>query len=684
MTVLLEGEEPYDRSVLSEVVRLTALFEQVEGVWRVDSLASVPLVRAAPSGDLLLEPGLDASVLASKAGVGDLRRWVEADRIAPRTLVSEDGTAFAINLVLEQGAEQYYERVLAVVEAEAAEARHWFSGVPVFRVQADARTRMELATFVPLTIVLVGALLFLIFRSVRAVVVPLAVTSVGCWLTAGLMGWSGVPITIATVLLPSILLALGCAYSMHLIRAAAGAGPANLESSLLGVALPVALSGLTTSVGFVAISAVRIDAIRDVGTFGAAGVLFVLMATLTAVPALLSYFPVAKRNTRVGSWLEKRAPHLIVRMAERNGGVLVLAWAVPFLLVILGLLKLEVETDVIRWFPRSDPIRVSYEEIKGRLSGISPMSLVVEVGEGERVTSSTNLHAVARLVREMEALSDVGRAISIADPLRQLHGGFVDDPSMPLPEGDALVEQYLLLLESKAYTQDLVTADRRAANVMMRIDNNGSAALLNVGEKAGALWEEFGPSGAHLRITGIMHEFARAQDEIARGQLRGLAIAIAAITVILLAIFRRPLLAVLVTVPNALPLGMAYGAMGLLGVPLDAGTVILGSLALGVAVDDTIHVTEGYERGRSEGLPGDKALLGSFQRVLPPVVFTTAAVTVGFAVLAVSGFSLTRNLGVLTASVMVLCLGANTLLLPVLLRWAGGGWGGQRKSTKAG
>jgi hypothetical protein len=146
-----------------------------------------------------------------------------------------------------------------------------------------------------------------------------------------------------------------------------------------------------------------------------------------------------------------------------------------------------------------------------------------------------------------------------------------------------------------------------------------------------------------------------------------LAIAIGAIGLVLLGIFRDVRLAGLALIPNTVPVVMAFGVMGLLGVPLDAGTVILGSLALGIAVDDTVHVTEAFVLARFRGYSPEEAMVRSFSRVLEPVVFTSLIVAMGFAVLVVSGFSLTRNLGLLTSGVMLLCLATDLLLLPALL-----------------
>jgi predicted RND superfamily exporter protein len=374
----------------------------------------------------------------------------------------------------------------------------------------------------------------------------------------------------------------------------------------------------------------------------------------------------------MGTWLAERGPRVIADLAYRRPRAILVGWLLAFGIVAIGIGRVRAETDVIVWFPRSDPIRIAYEEIRTRLSGISPMNVVIEAPESRRVTEPEVVAAVDRLTADLESLAEVGRAISIGDPLRQINGGFVDDALDPLPSVGAQIEQYMLLLESKPYIRDLVTADRSAANVIMRVDDNGSTALLDVARSADSFWSEYGIPGFSIRTTGIMYEFARAEDAIVRGQIAGLSIALGAIACILVLIFRAPRVAALALVPNVLPIGMAFGFMGLFAIPLDAGTVIVGSLALGIAVDDTIHLTAGFVRRRAAGESPHDAIRSTLRRVLAPLSYTTLVVALGFSVLAVSGFTLTRNLGILTAAVMLLCLVADLLLLPVLLtRWGG-------------
>jgi predicted RND superfamily exporter protein len=679
LALVIEGKQAFDPAILRKSVELTEALEPLAGVRRVDSLATVPLVHLTNDGAVSLDAALEYGVPTDPAALRRIESLILADRIAPLTLISKDHRAFSLNVVLEKSPEVHYETVFSEIENRLKDQEAWVSGVPVFRTEVDARTAVELLTFVPLTIILVGALLFLLFGTAQATAIPLTVSGLSAWVMLGVMGALGVPLTISTLILPSILLALGCAYSMHELTASVNChSSAELQCSLENVALPIALSGLTTAVGFVAVSLVRIDVVRNVGTFGAIGVLVALVASLTATPAALRLWPIPARRPALQRWLSATGATALIGLVARRWRTMIVFWMGATVVMLAGIARLEVETDAVEWFLKGDPVRVAYEAIRDRFSGISPMNVVVEAREGESVAAPKAVEALSDLTTYLESLPEVGKALSVADPLRQIHRDSAGEAGESLPRELGVIEQYLLILESSEYMRDFLTADRRLANVPLRVNDNGSDALLAVADKANRWWEAHGPSGYSARTTGIMYEFARSEDEITMGQLRGLMFALLVIGAILLTIFRSLRLAVIALVPNILPVAMAFGAMGILGIALDAGTVLVGNLALGIAIDDTIHTVTGYYRQRSMNTSRELALARTFERVLPPVVFTTVTIGVGFAVFGFSTLVFTRHLGLVTAGIMVLCLLADVLLLPALLLAVGGGRGLRR------
>ena len=675
LVVAFTGSIPFDPDVLAKVEQLSALASELDGVRRVDSLATVPVIRVDAAGELDLRASLVDAPSDPVARSLHVRARLRGDRIAPRSLVSEDGRTFAVNLVLYRGIEADHAQLLTELHAIVDPMGGAISGVPVFRVAVNESTRAEILAFAPLTAGLIAAFLWVTFRDPWVVLIGLAPGVIGSYLMVGAMGYLGAPLSITTMILPSIVLAVGCTYAMHLLAAASGGARAGaaiissevLEDALGHVALPVALSGLTTVVGFVSMTVVHIEAVRNTGGYGALGVFIVTLVSLTLLPAALAWLPRPAPSPHGFPWVRTRiAPRLVAHITKRSG-VIIIAWTVATLLVGLGALRVEVETDATRWLPPGNPVRDSYESIRASLSGISPMNVVVRVPEGQSVLDPAVLESIDGLSTHLATLDEVGKTLSIADPLRQIHGEMRGDPTQPLPNDSAMTAQYMLLLESVESIEDLITADRRAANLMIRADDNGSAGLVHIASEVDAWWTLNGPPSTEAITTGIMYEFARAEDEIAYGQLRGLAVALAVISGVLFAIFRWPRLAFVALVPNALPLVLLFGCVGLFDVPLDAGTVLIGTLVVGIAVDDTIHITTGFYERMAGGATARIALEQTFVDVLPAVVGTTVMISMAFFVLGFSEFSITRNLGLLTGGILLLCLMADITLLPALL-----------------
>jgi len=173
-------------------------------------------------------------------------------------------------------------------------------------------------------------------------------------------------------------------------------------------------------------------------------------------------------------------------------------------------------------------------------------------------------------------------------------------------------------------------------------------------------------AGYSAKVTGIMYEFARAEDEIAIGQIQGMIFALVIIGVVLVLLFRDWRLAVATIVTNSLPILLSFGTMGILNWPLDAGTVVVGNLAVGIAIDETLHLTNGL-RGVELDDSFERHLLEALDVSVPPILYTTIVITNRIRFLGISEFSFTRDLGLLTSGVMVLCLAADLLLLPAMV-----------------
>lgn len=667
VAVALPRSAPLSASSLRAVTSLTFALEHVPGVRRVDSLATVPLIREGGDGELLIDPALAEGVPESASALERLRGQIKVDLIAPAALVSPDWRVLAANVLLEGGVDRDRGEAVRGIREVAERYDAEISGVPVFREAVSRWTRQELALFIPATVALVGLLLVGLV-GIRGAAAALLVSGVGTIGALGCMGWLGATLTVTTMVLPSILLALGCAYTMHVLIGISRVDVSEHPSqAIVAVARPIALSGVTTSAGFFAMVTVKIALIRDLAAFGALGVLVVTAATLTMAPAILSLWGMQGTESPVAKWLSGRAAPMIFRSVVQRRLLVAALWFLLGGVALVGVAQLRVSSDVIRWFPAGTDVRDSYERIRSSLSGITPVNVLVEAAGRRGVADPEIVRLIDRMGTELTARPGVGKVLSIADPLRMVHAVLSGPEATELPGTRGAIEQYLLILEGVPQIDDVIHPDRRSANVLLRLDRNESAEILAVAEWVERWWSANGAADFRVSTTGIMHEFGRSQDEIALGVSRGLSIALVVVWVVLLAAFRDLRTSLTALLPNILPLVVLFGAVGMIGAPLDAATACLGSLALGIAVDDTVHVVLGCQEGRHVAGDWGEAVRHALARVLPALVFTTATIGIGFGVLCLSRYTLIRNLGAMVSSAVVLCLLADLVLLPALL-----------------
>lgn len=662
IVVAISNTEPFSIQLLEEAVRLTGVLEEVDGVRRVDSLATVPFIRGAVDGSLLLNAALEDGVPETAEERLALFEELKEDRIAPRSLISDDGRVLAVNVFLDADLPRSFDDVISDI-TKIVEAPHVrVSGVPIFRTQINLRTGAEVSGFSIITVLLVAVCFRFLFGTLRATLVPILIGGLGSWLILGSMGWLGIPLSLSTMILPSIMLALGCAYSTHYVFALGNESDvADRYRAAEQVALPVALSGLTTAIGFVAIAVVPIEALQQVGGLGALGALIATASVLTLAPVILDRWP-SQIGMGVGEkWIGGAVRRAILRIVDRPGLVVAIGLALG-IIGALGLPRLSLETDATKWFYKGSEVRDAYDGIRQDLSGISPINIIIEGEEGRFITEPDAVRALDELSQFLRTHRDVGKVLSIADPLLSAHKVF--DPGSRTIASREISEQYMLLLSSEEQIWDLIEPGHQQANVLVRVNDNGSDRLLSVAKEAESWWSQNGAQGFDARATGIMYEFARAENRIADGQIFGVQLAILCIGLLLLLIFRSWKLAGSALIANVIPMLIAFGGMAWLGIPLDAGTVLVANLALGIAVDDTIHFASVYQ--------DESSLDSTLKKVLPALASTTLAVGAGFCVLGFSEFAFTRNLGILTALIMALCFLADVLLLPSLLRLAEG------------
>lgn len=680
--VALVSDALFTPEGLATVERTSAALARVEGVARVESLATA--VRLRPIEDDVEIAGFFDEPIESQAAADRLRDELLADPLRAGSFVSADGRATALLVTFERMPEAVFLaesldlRVRDAARAAASGMRVVMAGTPHIKAEVGRLLEGELATMVPIVFGLMALLSCLFFRSLRIGLVPLAAVALGLVWTVGVMGWVGHDLNIVTTLIPPLVLALGFAYATHVVATfaadvASGTPGARARRALAHVAFPVVFTALTTAAGFLSLLGNDLAVIRGFGVFAAVSTAATLLAALTLVPLLLSVDGRASAEPEergreahpTAVWLDARFARLAA-FDER--------YATPILWVAAGLaglaflaaLRIEVNLPVIENFSEEAEIRAAYQEVDARFGGANQFYVMLRAEEAGAFERPEWLREVKQFQEWLVAQPEIGGSTSVVQYLEVLNEGLgaEDPPERRLPESENLVAQ-LLLFGANEELDVLIDRAHQVITIFVRSTETETRAFNRLAERIDTRLAAL-PSGMTSQVTGNAILLTRSADRIALGQAISLGLAALMIGVLLVGYFRSLRLGLFALLPNLLPVGLYFGLLGATGVTLNNSTALMGSIVLGIAVDDTLHLVVEYRRGLEAGLGRSEALREALVRVGRAITCTTLAVCVGLLVVGGSALRNQAEFGLLGAATLAIAWVVDVVVTPAL------------------
>ncbi|HBP20026.1 MAG TPA: hypothetical protein DEA08_19840, partial [Planctomycetes bacterium] len=625
-----------------------------------------------PSAASLIPP--DDAAPIELPPVASAPEWVSS--LPGRLLVRPDRQMAGL-LVLPRPGLDPGARAALVARIEAALAKRqaelgglWLAGPEAITHDLDVASQQSFGLLFPLVAVLMVCVLIAALRAPRAALAILVTAGATALWTVGLLGAAGRTLNLIVVVLPAVLVVITTAYALHFVsRAQALVGQALVTEQLEPRELwaraaretlpPCALTALTTAAGFGSLAFSEIPPVRDLGIFAAAGALIACGLVFSLLPALLLTSPLPA--PRASGWSQARAERLT--RALRRG-------ALPILLVALilagvgveGARRLRFESHVLQFFPAEHRLPRAYAEVEERLLGLTPLELWLE-GPKDELLRAQRLGDLRAFVADARRDPLVGQVISplSLDPrwdqlspaalAALLRAGLQDDVR-------GVAESHLRLLPDGTLALRITLACQTTSS-------EAFGRLVNRlrGEIPASLREE----PASLRLSGAVPLLVRTQALLVDTQLRSFGLALLVVTAVLLLAYRSLGLVLVSLLPNVLPILITLGAMGWFGVPLNTATVTVAGIALGLVVDDTIHLLHHHHLARRDGVSSGPAVRDTLWLVGRPVTVTTAAVALGFGAFAVSDFAPTRYFGSLIALTCLSAWVCDLVALPALL-----------------
>ena len=679
---------PGIKAIRDEDVASVATLDNITGT--VDGMAVKPFMETVPT---------------SPEALNTLKQALFHNAMFVNWVVSQDGTGMLIMAKMEPGEgtvegsakrmaiyTTIRDMVQAKIDAGAPEEFH-IAGVGAMEVTFEEDMRRDMEMFMPLVVLVVLGTLYCTYRSVRGVLLPLAVVIVAVIWTMGIMAALGVPMYSISTMMPVVLMAVGVADGIHilsryydeLLEQPDSTSPDAVLAAMCEMWQPVVFTSLTTAAGFLSFLTSNILPIRYFGIFTALGVVAAMVFSITFFPALLSLLP-----PKIGRGLRKQM--------DRSGDVAATGWAAKFLsriglsvarrplvvwlsaaLVVgaslVGAQRIIVDSSFVQMADPSSPIRIADEVLRDTFQGTLPIYIAIEGHSPDLLKDPHLLAQLDRLQATVEQDPVVGGSLSLAEYIKRMHRVMNEDrPEMEvIPTSQNLIAQYLLLYSFSGDPDDfdeIVDYDYQHANmsVFLRSDstleiervvqtirdfavrefglpeqagqgeeiNSGAQDPLNV--KFGRWLAGIQPtliswetdSGFRIGIAGNGYLTIRFNELIIAGQLASLIVSLGAVFLLSAFMFRSWVAGLINIIPISMVMIFSFGLLGLLNIPLEIGKSLTASMVIGIGVDYTIHhFLNKYRVKVREGMQTAEQITAATMATSGKAIFFNALVVIG-------------------------------------------------------
>jgi len=567
----------------------------------------------------------------------------------------------------------------------------YLSGLPLIRTEMATRIANEMRWFLVASVILSAFILLLFFRSVGTMLMSLAVVIIGVVWSLGTIHLLGYKITLLTALIPPLIVVIGipnCIYFLnkyHVSFNESGEKRRALIEMVGRMGVVTLFCNLSAAIGFAVFALTRSDVLKEFGEVAGTNIILLFFISLILIPVVLSYMPSPRsrhtkylENPSLNRWLDR------LEYWSLNHRKLIYAiTSVIVVVAIAGILKLKSVGYIVDDLPKTDKIYTDLKFFERNFKGVMPLEIIVDTKRKYGVSKVfTNLEKIDTLSRYISTMPDIARPLSITEGLKfakqALFDGDSNNYTMPTASDLPALKEYLDVKTDTGGSRNsftkLVSSFMDSAKQQARISVNmadvGSKRLPkildSIQSKANELFSD--TAKYNVMLTGTSVTFLEGSSFIIHGLKESIMWAFLLIALCMLYLFKSFRILICSLIPNIIPLLITAGVMGWVGIPLKPSTVLIFSVALGIAIDVTIRFLVNYK----QELPLHNhdlktTVIETIHSTGISIIYTSLVLIAGFVIFCFSGFGGTKALGWLTSLTLVTATLTNLILLPALL-----------------
>jgi len=675
----IQHDNIFNTTTLGKVVAISERLKQVDHVVpdQIDSLSTLNNVIGEEWG---MQVGVFMrAVPEGPAALDKLAQDVRDNRLVYGRLVSFDEDFTVITARVEEGYDQatLYAQIYAIVEEYEGPERIFVTGEPIFTQEIDGGIQRDTAVLIPLALLLILVGLFLCFRSLRGVLLPMLAVLLSIVWAMGMMGHLGLPQTAVSTALPLLLVTIASSYAIHILiyfNDEQADDPDRVAKALSKIMPSLLMVGITSALGAASLYVFQILMIREFAIASAVGILSAWLINVTVIPAILQLISRSSRMKMVAVNQPSRLDRLLTRvtlLSYHNSKKVVVGYLLLLLVAGVGISKVQTGLDFLNLFKEDNQARVAFNVFNDSLGGARSFSIMVEgTGEGD-IQTLEYLESIARFQSFMNQQEGVGYTHSIADVIDQIAEAVaMEDAAGARLVSDAQVAEYLMLYEMSGDPGDfanLVDYDYRRARIQVMLTTSDPDQHRALYETARDYLADHLPEGASAEFGGDIILWLARVDYVVMGKLQNIALALSLIILITSLALRSVSAGLLAVAPIAAGVLITFAFMGFYGLRLDMPTSIITGIAVGIGIDFSIHYLSRVRKEMLKSADYASALRATSTTSAKAVVFDTFTNMLGFSMLIFSQFQPVQVFGYLVSFTMLI-MGLSVLVLfPALL-----------------
>ena len=671
--VILETDNIYQTKVIEHIRTLTDTIAKIQGISSVSSLSNIINIKGSDEGIEIGRLVDEYELPKTKEAFDELRSNIAANEMYKGSIVSEDESSCLVIFTLEDKADvnAVAREVLDKTEALQLPEKLYYIGSPMLITYIAALMKNDLVTLLPIAFLLIAIILFVSFRSIKGVILPLLSAVIAIVWSLGAMSFMGYSMSMISNNIPIILLAIGSAYTIHVVNRVNQLGKSGdkdiVISALNYVMLPVILAAITTVIGFVSfVFGAYLEMIVDFGIFTALGTFIACLMAVLFVPAILSMTPAKAKKQLPGSneskFIEKRILLPLKDMLFKRPKMILIIWLLAIGVSLTGIMSIERSVDIQEYFKKGNPTREAERIMVEKFGGTKP----VFVHFKGNMQDPEVLNTMMKTSAYMEQSEDIYTSMSVAKLISELNLAITGNREVP--EDMAMVEQLWFLLDGNEVMQRFVSEDLTEGIIISKFKSPDNKAKIIFSKYMDDFIKENSREDCQIQITGMPFVDITMDRSLINSQLGSISIAIIFVIIIVGLILRSLINGLYASIPIIAAIIILFGVMGLTGISLNIATVLVASVALGIGIDYSIHIISHFNEIYKKTGQLEKSIKDTLLISGNAIIINVVSVSAGFLVLVFSEMVPLQYFGILIAISMVSSsLGAMTLLPAILI-----------------